>query len=267
MTPDERQLITGLFERIRQQGAGEKDREAEALIRDGVRQMPDAPYMLVQTALVQEMALQQSENRVRELEDRIRELEDKAQQPAQQGTGSFLGGLFGGGAARPAASSVPAAGRQSSNFGTSPRGPAGSPWGNIASNANGPGPMPGPQAGYGQAMPMQPAGGGFLRSAMSTAAGVAGGVLAAEAISGMLGGHSAHATGGLFGSGLGNSDLPPPPVLPQRQASPHPDDVAAADGNDPGTDDDSDNDPGNTDDNDPGYDAGGGGDSGGGWDE
>jgi len=40
----------------------------------------------------------------------------------------------------------------------------------------------------------QPAGGGFMRSAMTTAAGVAGGMLLAEGIRNMLGGSSAHAT-------------------------------------------------------------------------
>ena len=40
----------------------------------------------------------------------------------------------------------------------------------------------------------QPAGGGFMRSAMTTAAGVAGGMLLAEGIRNMMGGSSAHAT-------------------------------------------------------------------------
>ena len=30
MTPDERQMIAGLFDRMRQQGAGVKDRDAES---------------------------------------------------------------------------------------------------------------------------------------------------------------------------------------------------------------------------------------------
>ena len=65
--------------------------------------------------------------------------------------------------------------------------PAG-PWGSPSANANAR-----PMA----AQPMQQAapaaGGGFMRSAMATAAGVAGGMLAANAISGMLGGNHAHA--------------------------------------------------------------------------
>jgi hypothetical protein len=190
MTPDERQMITGLFDRLRQQGVVDKDRDAEALIRDLIRQNPDAAYMLVQTNLVQDMVLQQSEERVRELEDQIAELENRRPQSQPQGSGSFLGGLFGGGS-RPSA--VPSTGRgQSAGFGAS-RAPAagGSPWGSA----------PGARSTVGGA-PMQQSpmaaqaagGGGFMRSAMATAAGVAGGMLAANAISSMLKGDQAHAS-------------------------------------------------------------------------
>lgn len=209
MSPEERQMITGLFDRMRQQGQVDKDRDAEALIRDTVRQMPDAPYMMVQTVLVQEMALQNAQGQIEQLEDRVRALEAQAARPQPQQSSSFLGGLFGG--SRPQASvpapSVPAAGRQSGGFGAAPA-RAGSPWGNTA------GGMP-QQQGYGApmqgGMPMQQqsAGGGFMRTAMATAAGVAGGMLAANAISSMMKGDQAHAS----------------PAAGQRPA--------AADGNDP----------------------------------
>ena len=73
MTPEERQLITGLFDRMRSYGAPEKDREAEALINQSVRANPDATYMLVQSVLVQEQALEAANNRVLELEEQLRE--------------------------------------------------------------------------------------------------------------------------------------------------------------------------------------------------
>lgn len=184
MNSDERQLITGLFDRIRGTGQIDKDRDAEALINQAVRQMPDAPYMLVQSVLVQEHALQQAGARIEELEERVRALEAQSARPApqQQSSGGFLGGLFGGGArpAQPgpmARGSVPA-------MGSRPAGPAaGSPWGQAG------------QAGYGSPTPMQQApaaggGGGFMKSAMATAAGVAGGMLLANSISGMLKGDS-----------------------------------------------------------------------------
>ena len=56
MNSDERQLITSLFERMRDYGAPEKDREAEALINQLIRANPDATYMLVQSVLVQEQS-------------------------------------------------------------------------------------------------------------------------------------------------------------------------------------------------------------------
>ncbi len=197
MNGEERQLITGLFDRMRGVGQMDKDREAEALINDQVRRNPDAAYLLVQSVLVQEHALQQAGARIEDLEARVRDLETRAPAPAQQG-GSFLGGLFGGGSGRP---SVPTAGQQSAGFGRGQGGygqqaamppQGGSPWGGQQAGA-----------GWGQ-QPMQPqqrAGGGFLASALTTAAGVAGGMLLANSISGMLGGNSAHAATPTAGHG------------------------------------------------------------------
>jgi uncharacterized protein len=182
MTPEERQLIAGLFDRMRGYPLAEKDGEAEALINQQVASLRDAPYMLVQSVLVQEHALQQGDARIKELEEQVRQLESELRPPQSAGSGSFLGGLFGGRPAEPARgpTSVPAIGSRAtpsaydSRQGWGPPGPAQQPGGPFA------------QAG-------QPGGGGFLRSAMATATGVAGGVLAANAISNMLGGHSAQA--------------------------------------------------------------------------
>ena len=66
MTPEERQMITGLFDRMRSYGTPEKDREAEGIINDLVRSTPDAAYMLVQSVLVQEHALQEAGNRIKD---------------------------------------------------------------------------------------------------------------------------------------------------------------------------------------------------------
>jgi hypothetical protein len=161
VTPEERQLISDLFDRMRSFGVPVKDREAEALINQSVHSFPDAPYMLVQSALVQEQALEQVHGRIKDLEGSLRALEDK-QVRASSGVGGFLGGIFGG--ARAPTSS-------SSSGVTSDR----SPWSQDQSTAA-------------QPAPPQPASGGFLQSAMTTAAGVAGGMLAAGAIRDLLGG-------------------------------------------------------------------------------
>jgi hypothetical protein len=176
MTPEERQMITGLFDRMRSYGSPEKDREAEAIINEGVRSTPDAAYMLVQSVLVQEHALQEAGNRIKDLEEQVRTLQGAGQARAPE-SGSFLGGLFGGGrpVSQPGPSSVPVIGSRAA----APPPPAYDqdqqrPW---AQNP--------PQQ---QAGPM--GGGGFLRSAMATAAGVAGGMLAAGAIRDLMGGNT-----------------------------------------------------------------------------
>src|SRR5262245_26514556 len=184
MTPDERQLITGLFDRMRGFTLTDKDREAEALISQQLEGLRDAPYMLVQSVLVHEHALQQADARIKELEEQVRQLESDARAQTAAGSGSFLGGLLGSrSSAEPGrgTTSVPAIGSRAtpsaydSRQGWTPQGPAQQPGGPFAQAA-------------------QPGGGGFLRSAVATAAGVAGGVLAANAISNMLGGHGAQAS-------------------------------------------------------------------------
>ena len=196
MSPDERQLIADLFERMRSFGPVDKDRDADTLIAQAVRATPDAAYKLVQSVLVQENALQESGNRIQDLEAQVADLQAalaQQQQPAKSSGGSFLGGIFGGSKqATPAQGSVPVSGR-SSGFGQAPQ--AGNPWGQQR-------PAPPQQMGGYAQQPMQqpmqqqaPAGGGFMRSAMTTAAGVAGGMLAAGAIRDMMSGGSAHASG------------------------------------------------------------------------
>jgi uncharacterized protein len=166
VTLEEHRLISDLFDRMRSFGVPAKDREAEALINQLVRSFPDAPYMLVQSALVQEQALEQAHARIKDLEENLRALEEK-QGRASSGAGSFLGGIFGS-ARAPAPSS--------SSGVTSDR----SPWRQDQTTAQ-------------QPAPPAPASGGFLQSAMTTAAGVAGGMFAAGAIRDLLGG-GAHAS-------------------------------------------------------------------------
>ena len=64
MTPQEQQLITELFARLKQTPAQAKDADADQLIRKGEMENPEAPYLLVQTVLLQDMALSQAQHRV-----------------------------------------------------------------------------------------------------------------------------------------------------------------------------------------------------------
>lgn len=186
MTPDERQMLSGLFDRIRGAATGPKDAEAEAFINDSMRQTPSAAYVMAQTVLVQQNALEAASRRIAELEQQA-----KAGSAPPPGGGSFLGNIgrsiFGSDA--PAAAPAPR-----NNY--DPRAyerPPEAGYGQRPAYA-----PPPPQAGPWGAQPQAAQGGGFLQGAMQTAAGVAGGVLLGNAIGGLFGGgHS----GGLFGGG------------------------------------------------------------------
>jgi hypothetical protein len=71
MTPEERKLVTELFDRLATLEDARRDPEAERLIQDGLQQAPNAVYALVQTALVQDEALKRADSRIRELEDEL----------------------------------------------------------------------------------------------------------------------------------------------------------------------------------------------------
>ena len=191
MTPEERQLLAGLFDRTRAASANPRDKEAEAFIAEAVREQPYATYLLAQAVIVQDQALGAANEKLQQLEARVKELE--AAQAS--GGGSFLGGLFGGG--RPAApTSVPSAGAA-----PAPAQQAPSPWGRQQA------PQQYAQPQYAQpqqqAQP-QASGGGFLQGALGAAAGVASGMLLANSISSLFSHHGNNSLG--IGSGFANSD-------------------------------------------------------------
>lgn len=66
MTPQERQLIESLVQRLTQAApqAGPRDPEAEAFIQQRFRSLPGAAYYMTQTLLVQERALREAEARL-----------------------------------------------------------------------------------------------------------------------------------------------------------------------------------------------------------
>jgi len=186
MTPQERDMIADLFQRLRSVDTGPVDAEARALIERLANEQPVALYLLVQTVLVQEHALKGAQAHIAELEARLSD--------ARPGTTelrrSFLSGLLGDAEERPSA--------------PQPR-PVG-PWGRPSQP---PPAMQSPQVMQPpmQATPWSSAGmsqaPGFLRSAMMTAAGVAGGALLFQGIEHMLGyGGSPFAQAGYGGGGF-----------------------------------------------------------------
>ena len=189
MTPEERQMIANVFDRMRAVARFEKDRDADTFINQSVRQIPDSAYLLIQSVLVQEQALAGADERIRMLEDQVASLEAAGAPTPQASSGGFLGGLFGG--SKPAAS-VPVTGRQSTGFGGG--GASSSPWGSQGGSPQQQQPQyqPQNQPQYQPSAAAPAAGGGFMKQAMTTAAGVAGGMLAANAIGNMMRGGQSH---------------------------------------------------------------------------
>lgn len=193
MTPQERQLVDDLFDRLSKVEGGPRDPDALDAIAQGQRKAPNAVYALVQTVLLQDEALKRAHDRIQELE------RGGAPEPAPQGgfLDSMRDALFGGGQPQGGAAprgSVPSVrpaepARPSWNTGQVL---GGQPQGGYGQGGYGQG---GPaQGGYGQPPMGQPApqagggGGSFLGTAAAAAAGVVGGSLLLNSIRGMMGG-------------------------------------------------------------------------------
>ena len=206
MTPQERQLIDDLFDRLAKLENAPRDPEAMSAIMQGLRKAPNAVYALVQTALVQDEALKRAN-------DRIQQLEAAPGGEQNQQSGGFLdsmrNAIFGQDQSQQRGSVPPV---RAPDMGG--RDPGGRPVWNSGQAMQSQAPGPGyAQPGYGQPQYGQPqsgqpygtpfGGGGssFLGTAAATAAGVVGGGLLMNSIRGMMGGgnHQAFADAGSLG--------------------------------------------------------------------
>lgn len=191
MSPEERRLLAELFERTREAAVHPRDREAEALIAELVRGQPAAPYLLAQAVIVQEQALKAADQKLQEMQAEIDDLRAHAQEPQQKPAGGFLGSIFGGGEQprQPPRSAVPPSGGSLWGSGrTLDQGQGGQGQGGMGYPPQQQG---GPWTGQRQAAaPAPQQGGGFLSGALTTAAGVAGGMLLANSIGGLFRGHN-----------------------------------------------------------------------------
>lgn len=170
------------------------DQEADQFIAQNFQRYPEARYRITQLAFVQEHALVEAQNRIKRLEWELQQarqaVQQAQQQPQQQsgGGGGFFSGLFGGGS-RP------------QQPGGAPSGPPpGGPWGQQGQpqgqgyyQPNAAPPPPQYPPNYQQGV-FQRQGSGFLGSALTTAAGVAGGMVAGNALMNLFSGH--HEGGG-----------------------------------------------------------------------
>ena len=174
MTPQERQLVSELFDRLEKLEGEHRDADAEQAVYDGFQRAPNAAYALVQSVLVQDEALKRANARIEDLEA---QLSGGAVQ--EQRSGGFLdsmrGALSGRGSV-PSVRAVPGPGEGSSGL-----------WNTAGRSDYAAG------RGYHEPQPamppqQQPAGGvgSFLGTAAATAAGVVGGALLMNSIRGMF---------------------------------------------------------------------------------
>lgn len=177
MTPDEQRMLQELADKIAKTPAPPRDPEAEEFIRSQIGKRPDALYLMTQTVLIQNMALQQAQQQ-------IRELQSARPSGSSSGSGSFLGGGAGYGGAP----QNPPPQYQQPQYQGQPQ-----------------------YQSYGAGAPSGAP--SFLRGAAQTAAGVAAGALAFEGIRSMFShpGYGGEGLGG-FGGGFGGGGFGDRPI-------------------------------------------------------
>jgi hypothetical protein len=176
MTPQENSMLEDLVRKVGETQLTEKDPEADQLLRQELGRDPDAVYKLAQTVLVQNLALNQARAQIREMQQTQQQV-----QPAR--ATSFLGGLLGH---RDPPMPTPPQYQQVPS--PQPPGYQAPPQYAISPPYAGPGPSPA---------------GSFLRSAATTAVGIAGGALVFEGIESLMRGfgHGSGEWSSGFGSG------------------------------------------------------------------
>ena len=210
MTNEERDLITQFVSRVGGRPAASGfaasvppvggpdlppvEPQADALIADLFARYPEARYRITQLAFVQEHALAAATSQIQQMQAQMQQMQQQLAQQQQAAAPSpwgaaaqqpaaprgFLGGLFGGG-------------QQS----------APPPQPQYAPQAYAP-PPPQYAPSYQPGM-FQRSGPGFLGSALTAAAGVAGGIMAADAISGLFSSGHGGAQAASFGGGFGQN--------------------------------------------------------------
>ena len=186
MTPQERQLVDDLFDRLSKVEAAPRDRDALDAIADGQRRAPNAIYALVQTVLLQDEALKRAHDRITQLEgsgtaepapaggflDTMRDTLFGQSQNSNQPRGS-VPSVRPGEPSHPAWNTGQVIGQpQQQGYGQAPG------QGQYGQQPNAP-----------QQQPQPGRGGSFLGTAAAAAAGMVGGSLLMNSLGGMMGGN------------------------------------------------------------------------------
>jgi hypothetical protein len=198
MNSTEREQLSQFLQQLVQAQAGPKDVEAESLISRAMAQQPDAAYLLVQRALLQDAGLKLAQQQAAALQEEVAQLKQQAT-PARA-AGGFLDANAWGRApvAGPAAVAPGSIGSQVNQPGLA----AAAPYAAQApvSAAFQPAPaQPAPAAGF-----QAPS---FLTSMATTAAGVAAGAFLFQGLGHLMGNHqnTGASAFGLSGPQAGNS--------------------------------------------------------------
>jgi hypothetical protein len=208
VTPQEQDLLKSLTQKINQTQLQEKDPDAENLLGRELGANPDALYILAQTVLVQNIALDQAKAQVGQLQQQLQQAQQAHPQPAH--ATSFLGRLLGDRDPQPAPPQPPPQSGPAYSGGYQPVPQYAQPQYAPPPPQSAP---PQPQYAQQQYVPVSGGQPSFLRGAMQTAAGVAAGALAFEGVESILHGFG-HGAGGIGsglmggGMGLGGSDRP-----------------------------------------------------------
>lgn len=150
MTHEEQRLLSEFLDQLVKVNVTSKDPEAESLISTALARQPDAAYLLVQKALLQERALNAAKAQIAQLQRQL----EQAQPRAAASRGSFLEQDPWAAPTRPAPVAAPPA------------------WPQAAPSPAGPSAL-----------------GSFLGTAAATAAGIAGGAFLFQGLENLLGHH------------------------------------------------------------------------------
>jgi uncharacterized protein len=220
MTPQEHDLLKGLTDRVNQTQLTDKDPEAEQFIFQNLGKNSDSLYIMAQTILVQQYALDNAKKQLddlnQQLTERNQQLEQLQQQQAQQPVKhtSFLGSLLGNdnAPAQPAPPPPPPQQYGQAQYQPVPNYAPPQTYAQPVQYAQPvtyaqPTAYGAPQIGGMMGGMMGGGGSSFLRSAATTAAGVAAGAIAFEGIESLMHGFEHHAGygGGDYGGGGFNS--------------------------------------------------------------
>lgn len=169
MNQEDKQLILGLADRLNKGNTElQKDPEVEVLIKNEIERKPNAVYQLTQAVLLQEHTLKNAQSQIQMLQQQVQALQMQQNQPKR----GFLGNLFGGNQQQ--RQQMPP---QNMNYQQ-----------NMGYQQQGMYQQPQPNYGYN-------GGSSFLRSAATTAVGVAGGMFLFEGVSSLFSGGSEAVTG------------------------------------------------------------------------